>query len=128
MLTPTSLSSLQDVLRAYPEPCILLVRGQTAFNDSVTFGAFLSVPGLDTSDIAKSPEFKDSFLFQLSPVHDVFPALAGEPVWALSGQDLWFGDEAAGVAFCFTEGLRRGILMHRTTANGAYEGNGRRGE
>lgn len=104
------------------------MRGQTALDDSVTFGAFLPVPGLDTSHLAKSPDYKDSFLFQLSPVHDVFPTLTGDPVWAHSGHDLWFGDQAAGVAFCLTDGLQQGVVLHRITGKGAYEGNGRRGE
>ncbi|KAL9121543.1 MAG: hypothetical protein Q9187_001893 [Circinaria calcarea] len=121
-------NQLKDILKAYSEPCILLVRGQTTLNESITFGAFLPVAGLDTSHIAKSPDYRTSFLFQLSPVHDIFPAPAGEPVWASSDQGLWFGDEAAGVAFHLMKDLQKGMLLHRITDQGSYRGNSRRGE
>lgn len=123
-----SFNQLTDILKAYSEPCIFLIRGQTALNESITFGAFLSVAGLDTSHIAKSPDYRTSFLFQLSPVHDIFPAPAGEPVWASSDQGLWFGSRGAGVAFCLAEDLQKGMVLHRTTNHGYYKGNSRRGE
>ncbi|MCJ1382881.1 hypothetical protein MMC17_005994 [Xylographa soralifera] len=125
---PEGFTTLVDVLQSYREPCFLIIRGQSDTDDLVTYGAFLPVPGQQPSDSYFRPYLVGSFLFQLSPRHDVFSASTGEPSWTSSNREIWFGDQNAGVAFGLTDGLRQGIMMHKLTGDGPYKGNLSRGE
>ena len=125
---PEGFTTLVDVLQSYREPCFLLIRGQSDTDETVTYGAFLPVPGKYPPDPYYRPYLVGSFLFQLSPRHDVFSAPTGEPSWTSSNREIWFGDQDAGVAFGLTDGLKQGIMMHKLTGSGPYKGNLSRGE
>ncbi|MCJ1434094.1 hypothetical protein MMC27_003460 [Xylographa pallens] len=120
---PEGFTTLVDVLQSYREPCFLLIRGRSDTDDIVTYGAFLPVRGQQPSDSIHRPDLVGSFLFQLSPQHDVFSAPTGEPSWTSFNREIWFGDQDAGVAFGLTDGLKQGIMMHKLTGDGPYKGN-----
>ncbi|MCJ1295960.1 hypothetical protein MMC34_007525 [Xylographa carneopallida] len=125
---PEGFATLVDVLQRYRVPCFLLIRGQSDADRTVTYGAFLPVPGQQLSDACSRHAVVGSFLFQLLPRHDVFAARADQPSWSSSGREIWFGDWDAGVAFRLADGLKQGVVVHRLTGDGAYKGNVSRGE
>jgi hypothetical protein len=78
------------------------------------FGFWSEHPAEDKAAI-QSPgnsEYQVSSLFQLSPIHDVFPGRLGKPAWHAADGEIVFGDQSGGVFIRFRTGLHQVLVAH----------------
>jgi hypothetical protein len=101
---------------------VLLISGHNEISkETFTFGAF--VQGL--SDNAQIVDRQDeslerTFLFQLSPIHDIFRSKIGSKAWKVA-DSLCFGETDAGFSMKMENNLDKLHVSHKTAGEGIYQ-------
>ncbi|EFE32160.1 uncharacterized protein ARB_01051 [Trichophyton benhamiae CBS 112371] len=117
-LSEIRLSAVATDISATPGSAFFLVSGKNKeTGDVCMFGAYIAVPSKDGGEIQSTEEEKvinwqDSCLFELSPVHDIYPGKVGSPGWTSTEDNLCFGNRANGVAFDIENDLRNATVSH----------------
>lgn len=105
--TSISASTLAEQIAAVPDPVIiLLISGKIVqTGEKAIFGYHL--PWHETND--------PCFLFELSPVHDVFRGHGPRPGWKIDRDNLVFGESDNGVALVLEKDLKWMTVSHNTS-------------
>ncbi|KAF4624205.1 hypothetical protein G7Y89_g13968 [Cudoniella acicularis] len=108
---------------------ILLISGKSlSTGEAFVFGSFI----MDLSESLEIVPLEDdawerSFLFQISPTHDVFRSNVGNAAWTLD-DELWFGDKGKGMAMGLTDGVKKLKIAHDIKSEGVYQTTSWRGD
>ncbi|KAH8687249.1 hypothetical protein BGZ60DRAFT_425164 [Tricladium varicosporioides] len=108
---------------------ILLVSGREKFTtETFVFGAFIKdlTEGLEIVEL-EDKAYERSFLFQISPIHDVFRSNVGNKAWYLD-KSLCFGSNDSGFSMRLDGDLNQLHVSHKLAGEGVYQSTKWRGE
>ncbi|KAH6682626.1 hypothetical protein B0J14DRAFT_555914 [Halenospora varia] len=108
---------------------ILLISGQEKLtSETFVFGAFIKdlAEDLEIVDLADKT-YERSFLFQISPTHDVFRSSISNKAWTLN-ESLCFGKNDSGFSMRLDSDLSRLHVSHKLVGEGVYQSTKWRGE
>ncbi|EFR01686.1 hypothetical protein MGYG_04689 [Nannizzia gypsea CBS 118893] len=122
-LSKVDLPSIAKDISASPGTAFFLISGKNReTGDACLFGSYIAIPCKDGGAIQSTEEEKvinwqDTCLFELSPVHDIYPGKVGSPGWTGTEQNLCFGNRANGVALELENGLCSAAVFHTVEGN-----------